>query len=291
MKKIVVFGGSGFLGKHIIEELLKKKYFVRVFDKKKLFINNKNLKFVKGKIENFNHVKTVVKNCDYVINLAGISDIGEAIKDPTATVKVNILGNLNILEACKFNKIKKYIFASTIYVLSNQGGFYRTSKASCELYIQEFKKRFNLDFTIVRYGSIFGEGAPLKNGVSKIISNALIKNKLTYSGTNKAIRNFIHVEDAAKMTIKTLSKKYNNLSILITGNKKIKIKYLMNYLKKKLGIKHKLIYNNKTELGHYDKTPFSYEKIRNKTLRFKQIRKFEHNVDNLIKFLKNEKNR
>ena len=93
---------------------------------------------------------------------------------------------------------------------------------------------------------------------------------MKYSGTKNAIRNFIHVKDAAKLTIKTLSKKYTNFSVLITGNQSIKIKDLMNYLKKELGTKKKLVYSNKTEFRHYDKNPYSYKKIKNKVLKFKE---------------------
>ena len=287
-KRVILFGGAGFLGEYIVKELLKIKYFVIVFDTKKFEYKDKNLRFIKGDINNYSQVKKAVRKCIYVFNLAGISDIGEALKDPKGTVKTNILGTVNILEACKEFKIKKHVFASSIYVLSSQGGFYRTSKSACELYIQEYKKRYNLDFTIIRYGSVYGEKASIKNGISKIIFNYFKTGKLKYSGTKNAIRNFIHVKDAAKLTIKTLSKKYTNFSVLITGNQSIKIKDLMNYLKKELGTKKKLVYSNKTELGHYDKNPYSYKKIKNKVLKFKEKISFYNNMDMLINYIKNE---
>ena len=87
----------------------------------------------------------ITKNYDS----AGISDIEESIKKPIDTVKINILGTINTLEASLKSKIKKYLFASSVYVSSNQGGFYRTSKKACELYIEEYNKRHKQKFTII----------------------------------------------------------------------------------------------------------------------------------------------
>lgn len=288
IKKVIVFGGSGFLGKYIVKELLAQKYYVIIFDKKKAEFKNRKLKFIQGNINNFNQVKNAIKQCDYVFNLAGISDIGESLKKPIDTVKINILGTVNILESCRILKIKKHIFASSIYVLSNQGGFYRTSKNACELYIQEYKKRFNLNYTILRYGSIYGEGANKNNGITKVIFNALKTGQLKYSGTNKAVRRFIHAQDASTLSVKALSKRYSNMSVMITGNKTNKVSDVMQYLKKELGIKKKILYSNKTELGHYNKNPFSYKKIKSAVMEFKQKRKFKYSLANLIDYLKNE---
>ena len=151
MKKVIVFGGAGFLGRYIVKDLVRKKYKVKVFDQKKINFKDKNISCIIGNISNLSQVMKAVKGSSYVFNLAGISDIGESIKNPIGTVNINILGTVNILEASRLAGVKKIIFASSIYVLSNQGGFYRTSKNACELYIQEYKKRFNLNYTILRF--------------------------------------------------------------------------------------------------------------------------------------------
>ena len=90
-----------------------------------------------------------------------------------------LLENINILDACRSYKIKRYIFASSIYVYSNQGGFYRASKQSSEIFIEEFSKNYNIPYTILRYGSIYGPRSDIKNGVYKIVHDAL-KNKKPY---------------------------------------------------------------------------------------------------------------
>lgn len=167
--KIIIFGGSGFLGKNLASFFLQKKYVVTIFDKKKSFLKHKNLTKIQSDIENFNDVNKAIKGNDFVYNFAGISDIEESIKKPADTVKINILGTINTLEASLKFGVKKYLFASSIYVSSNQGGFYRTSKKASELYIEEYQRRFNQKFTIIRYGSIFGIASDKRNGISKIM--------------------------------------------------------------------------------------------------------------------------
>ncbi len=257
--KVIIFGGSGYLGLNIAKIFLRRNIEVTIFDTRINKIKIPNIKFIKGNISDFKKVLKATKGHDYVLNFAGISDIGESIKKPIQTVKTNILGTVNTLEASKILKIKKYLFASSIYVSSSQGSFYRTSKHSSELYIDEYKKRFDLNYTIIRYGSIYGHNADKRNGIAKILYNFKRKRKLEYGGTKRAVRNFIYIDDACKSTADLLKKKFDNKVVNITGKKSIKISYIMKYLKDNFKInRSKIIYNNKPQLGHYDRSPFSY---------------------------------
>ena len=148
--KILVLGGSGFLGFHLVKFLEKKNHKVTVFDKSKGHFKNENRKIILGNINNYKKLSKAIKGQDVVYNFAAISDIGDSIKKPIETAENNILGNLYILDLCVKYQIKKFIFASTIYVHSNQGRIYRVSKQSSELFIAEYKKRFGLDYSIIR---------------------------------------------------------------------------------------------------------------------------------------------
>ena len=217
--KITVIGGSGFLGSHLSDSLSDRRNKVVIFDKKKSKYLKSSQKIVIGDISNINQLRKAIKGSDIVYHFAGISDIGESIKKPMETARINIIGTANILKLCKEYNIKKIIFASTIYVSSSQGGFYRVSKQACELMIEEYKKRFNLNYTIVRFGSIYGPRSSKDNGLTKIIFNYLKKKKFEYGGTYKAKRRFIHVYDAVKASIEMMKPKYKNKKILITGKK------------------------------------------------------------------------
>ena len=186
--KILVVGGSGFVGSHVADVLLEVGHEVTIFDVSPSSYLQPGHRFILGDMLDDEAVNKAVHGQNVVYNFAAIADIGEALKNPTQSVKTNILGNVNVLELCKRYKVKRVVFASTIYVHSNQGSFYRVSKQASELYIEEFSKTFNLNYTILRFGSIYGPRADKRNGLSRIISTALKTGLVKYSGTAKAIR-------------------------------------------------------------------------------------------------------
>ena len=110
LKKIVIFGGSGFLGKYLCSELIKNKnYKIVNYDQKKFILKSKNFNFIKGNILDKKKINKVLKNSKIVINLSGLSDIEECRDNPLKSAKINILGNLNILNSCVDNKVNKFL--------------------------------------------------------------------------------------------------------------------------------------------------------------------------------------
>ena len=264
--KIIIFGGSGFLGSHVAEVLHELGHKVVIADIKKPTDINKSIKFKKVDIKNEKKILNLTKNTDVIYNFAAIADIQESYDDPIKTFKINIIGSAYILKSCITNKVKKYILASSIYADSSQGGFYRVSKQACELMTAEYGKVFNLNFTILRYGSIYGPRSNLNNGLLKIVYDAIKKKKIVYRGTNKAVRSYIHVIDAAKASADILKKRFNQKVVLIKGRKSVKIKKLLNDLRQITKIKSSPIFLNKTQKGHYDKKPRPLKRI--KTINF-----------------------
>ena len=285
--KILIIGGSGFIGGNLVACLLKKKHTVTVFDLITPSIQSKKLLFVKGDISNTGLLKKIIKRNQIVYHLAGISDIGEAATIPIETVNINILATVKILEICSKFKIKRFIFASTVYVHSSQGGFYRTSKKSAELYIQEYWEQNKLKSTILRYGTIYGPSNNLKNNINKITNHALKKNIVQYEGSNLAKRNIIHVTDVGELSVKILQKKYENKAVLITGKKNIKIKNIMKIVQKQLDIKKPLFFKSRNLIGHYISNPFTYKKPKEfKLTPIKEI-KIRDGINQVIKYLRN----
>ena len=109
-----------------------------------------------------------------IFHLAALSDLEDAMFKPLQTVRNNILGTVNILELARKFKVKRVIYAKSIYSTSIQGGFYRCSKRASEDYIEEFNKRYGLEFTILRYGSLYGPRSGLENGIFRV-TNSIIK--------------------------------------------------------------------------------------------------------------------
>ena len=287
--KVIVFGGSGFIGSHVAESLYKNGFQVTIADLKKSKDLNKKISFQRVDINNQKKVLKLVKNFSIVFNFAAIADIQDSYDDPLKTLNVNILGCANILKACVKNKVKKFVLASSIYANTSQGGFYRVSKQSCEIMTMEFSKVFKLDYTILRFGSIYGPRSNLKNGLLKIVFDSLNKKKLIYRGTKRAVRSYIQVKDAVKSSVEILNKKFKNKIVLIKGKKKIKIVNLLLMLKRILKIKSKLFFLNKTQKGHYDKKPKEIKKINSIEYYSKKQINFERSLHELISIVKNKK--
>jgi len=288
---ILVIGGSGFLGSHISDELQNRGHHVTILDQKKSKWANNKATFISGDIKDVSILEKVIKNKDVVYHFAGIADIGECLKNPLSTANTNIIPTINIMNLCAKNKVKKFIFASTIYVHSSQGGFYRVSKKSSELYIIEFGRIFKLNFNILRYGTVYGPRSNLNNNLSRIIFNALTKNILKYPGSSKALRKIIHVKDAAKLSVDILGKKFlNKKVVLITGKKFIEIKEIIKKVKSQLQIKEKIIYENSKNLGHYIKSPYVNKEIKEYSCYPKKFIDIDYGISEMIDFMRKEYN-
>ena len=283
-KNILVVGGSGFLASHVADELLENGHKVKIFDQKKSRYLKKKQKFIQGNILNKDQILKVTKNIDIIYHFASVADIDMANKFPLNALNVNIFGTINILEACIKNKVKRIIFASSIYALSEQGGFYSTSKLSSEMIIEQYSKKYKIEFNVLRFGSLYGHRSNYFNSLGKYITQAK-KNKkiIRYSDGNEK-RNYINVLDAASLCVKILNKKYRNMYFNLLGNKKIKVKNALDIIAKEMGIK-KVIYKNLLFDYHYKINPYTYRLRKGKLLKPKKEIDIKQGIKEIIKNL------
>lgn len=254
--KIVIIGGSGFLGRYLCEEILKNnKYFLINYDLKKINFKSKNYKFVKGDILNEKRIDNILKKTDFVFNLASISDIEECLSKPKKSAEINIIGNLNVLNSCVKNQVKKIFYASSLYSFSDQGGFYKCSKQASELYLVEYLKCFKLNYVILRYGSVYGIQSSKENGIYRILKNVILKKKIIYNGHKDTERSYIHASDVAKMTVEIMQSKNKNCVFILKGKSKMKIKNLLIKIKNILNIDYKIEFGKNKMYAHYIKQP------------------------------------
>jgi UDP-glucose 4-epimerase len=256
--KAIVFGGSGFLGSHVADVLTKAGYETVIFDIKKSPYLQKGQGMIAGNILDKKAVEKAVAGCDVVYNFAGMADIEEAYKKPVEAVESNILGNTIILEACRLHKVKRFVFASTVYVYSEAGSFYRSSKHACELIIENYNEVFGLPYTILRYGSLYGPRAGERNWVYQILKQAITEGKITRYGNGEEIREYIHVEDAAQCSVKILAQEFENQCVIITGQQPIKVKDLMVMIREMLSNKIELEFLPADSSLHYEITPYTF---------------------------------
>lgn len=258
--KILVIGGSGFLGSHVADALAEKKNNVIIVDQIKSKWIKKNQEFFFGDILNPEKFSHLLKKIDYVFNFAAVSDIAKANSNPEKVVKVNILGLVKLLDLCVKYKIKKYFHASTIYVSGEHGGFYKSSKLSAESFVKEYHKLRKLKYSILRFGTLYGPRSDISNGLYSIIKDALKKKTIIYSGYSESMRDYIHVIDAAKVCERALiDKEFENKIVTISGPELFKIKDVLKIISEMTGIK-KIKYINKNMVKkhtHYQVTPYS----------------------------------
>ncbi len=259
MKNIIVFGGSGFLGSHVCDQLSGYGYHVTIYDIKVSPYLKVNQKMIVGDLLDSEKVDQAILGNDIVFNFAGIADIEECKQNALDTVKCNILGNTILLEASRKAEIKRFIFASSVYVYSQYGSFYRCSKQASESYVEMYSQEYHLPYTIVRFGSLYGERSDERNGIYRFLKQVLTENKIVHKGTGEEVREFIHVKDAAELCGEILDEKYVNQNIILTGHQAIKYKELFEMIQEIVNNKDiKIEYEKEQVNSHYMITPYSF---------------------------------
>lgn len=254
-----VFGGSGFLGSHVADKLVDDGYLVKIFDREPSRWLKKTQEMIVGDLLSPVQVEKAVAGANVVYNFAALADLNEGLSKPIETIQVNVLGNAYIMEACRKQGVKRFVYASTIYVHSRDGGFYRCSKQSAEHYVEEYQRAYGLDYTILRYGSLYGPRAGKDNGLYRIVKRALESGVVRYQGSAEALREYIHVEDAARASVAALGDSFCNESVVLTGQEPMRVLDLLKMLAEILGYENDIEFLETTQVGHYVRTPYSYQ--------------------------------
>lgn len=256
---VAVFGGSGFLGSHVCDHLSDAGHKVRIFDQVESPWLRAGQEMIVGDLLDSALVDRAVAGCDIVYNFAALADLNEALDKPIETVRINVLGNAQVLDACRRYGVKRFIYASTVYVYSREGGFYRCSKQAAEHYVEEYQRVYNLDYTILRYGSLYGPRAEQNNALVRLVRSALETGVLRYEGSPDTLREYIHVEDAARASVTALSDDFRNQSVVLTGHEPMRVLDLLHMLAEMLGLNDAVEFAGGEQPGHYVRTPYSYQ--------------------------------
>jgi len=256
--KVLVTGGAGFLGSHVADALSEAGHEVYIFDCKQSPYLREDQKMILGDITDVESVREAVKNCEVIYHLAALADIDQAINRPLDTMSINVMGTANILEAAREFNIKRFIFSSSIYVYSDQGSFYRTSKQACEHLIHDYYERYGLEYSILRYGSLYGPRADSSNAVYRMLNSALENGTVSYGGSGKEVREYIHIRDAALMSVDALADGFKNAILHLTGRERMTTGEMLEMMNEILNNKLEITLNTKSVTGHYMQTPYNY---------------------------------
>lgn len=260
--KVLVTGGAGFIGSYIADEFSTRGHNVTVFDLHESPWRNPDHEMIIGDITDPDAVDEAVKSHDLVFHLAALADLNEAKTRPVDTWRINIGGTLNVLEACRKYEVSRFAFASTVYVYSRDGGFYRCSKQACESYIEEYGRRYGIKYTILRYGSLYGPRTDESNGVYRLLKQAIELGVIESGGTPDDVRNYIHARDAAALSVDALAEDFIGQHLVLTGHDSLRMHDLFQMFEELIGADIEVRYANsgssRESYGHYSMTPYAY---------------------------------
>lgn len=258
MRSAIVLGGSGFLGSHVADALTARGYDVTIFDQTVSPHAGTSQRMVVGDILDSAAVQTVLKGAEIVYHFAGMADLDDAHTKPLDTVEKNIAGTAIILDAAVRADVRRFIYASTIYVYSNLGGFYRCSKQAGELYVEEYQRRYGLGYTILRYGTLYGPRADVRNSLYRYLRQGLLEGRILFRGSRDDVREYVHVRDAARLSVDILSESFENQHIIITGHQQTKGVDLLNIIREILRRDVVIEFAEVPNDAHYTMTPYSF---------------------------------
>jgi len=245
--KLLITGGSGFIGTHTVELAMKSGYQVRVLDlhvpKEKI----RGVEYVVGDILQKDNCFNALEGVDKVLHLAAYSRSGPSIDMWSSCLDNNINGTINILEASHSAKISKFVYAgsSTFYGnnlgiqrVGDQGNFlnfYGLSKYVGEEITNQFSKHFNLNTTILRYFNVYGEGQPIEGAYGLVMGIfARARNSGTeveIHGNGEQRRDFIHVKDVAAANLLALENRKSGMTYNVGSGSNISINELAGIFK------------------------------------------------------------
>lgn len=249
------------MGSHVADQLSQAGHDVCIFDRKESPWLRSDQTMITGDLLDMQSLEKAVKGSDIVYHFAALADLNDALDKPLETVKINVLGTVQALEVCRKYGVKRFMYASTVYVYSKEGGFYRCSKQASEHYVEEYARVFGLDYTILRYGSLFGPRSDESNGLFRIVRDALRDKCIRISKVSpEAIREYIHVEDAAKASVVALNAEFRNESLVLTGHEPMSVSDFYKMLAEILGYSlDDVTFIDSEKSGHYVRTPYSYQ--------------------------------
>jgi UDP-glucose 4-epimerase len=259
--RVIVFGGSGFLGSAVVKKLLQKKCEVTVFDMTSpSYAGMDSLSYFKGDILNIEEVKSAISGHNIVYNFAGAADLEDSINNPLRYLNLNIIGNANILNsAVEVGAVDRFVYASSAYALSEKGAFYGASKRASEKITQIYHRNFGINYTILRYGSVYGPGADEANRIYRFIKQAVDDGVIIYPGDGLEEREYIHVEDAAELSLTILEDFGENQSFILTGNERFNYCDVLNIIREIMGSSINIKLLGEDYRGHYSLTPYSFD--------------------------------
>jgi UDP-glucose 4-epimerase len=251
---ILVTGGSGFIGSHVVDKLRERGLNVRIFDM--IYPTfRKDIEYYQGSILDLEQLRAAMTGVDTVFHLAAVADVKDVLAEPHRSEALNTRGTINVLEAARCTSVRRVIYASTVWVYSNAepevvdeetplappSHLYTATKIASEHYCRAYSNLFGLETVILRYGIPYGPRARRGAVVPIFVDKALRGEPLTIAGDGSQYRQFIYVEDLAEGNIAAMQDIAANNIYNLSGREKVTVKQIAETVQKLLG-KGEIVY-------------------------------------------------
>lgn len=242
--RVLVTGGTGFIGSHLVDQLIEKGHDVTILDQRDPKREDSN--FINCDILDIEGLKKALQDIDVVYHLAAVSNVNNVYQEPINSVEINSTGTVKILEAARQTDVSRVIFASTVWVYSGlvtdelitekillkpAEHLYSATKIASEYYCISYWELYQIPYTILRYGIPYGPRARKGTVFPIFVGNALAGKPLFIFGKGDQFRQFIYVTDLATGNVAALNEKAKNQIYNITGYQKITVKMIAEKVK------------------------------------------------------------
>jgi UDP-glucose 4-epimerase len=262
---ILICGGSGFIGFSLVKKLHEQGY-------SSIYIGDvkppkehlpKGVSYLQCDITDEKSVASIFKESSpkVVYNLAGFANLDKAIKFPRTTMELNVLGNIHLLDESVRSGVELFVYASSAYAMNDKGSFYGISKLTSEKIVEEYYKQNNLNYSILRYGSIYAAVDFDNNYLFQLVKSAIETGRIIHKGDGEELREYVHVKDVSELSVKVMENKdLWNTSLMLTGNERMKRKELFEMIQEIIGNSQlEIQYLDNGYSNHYKFTPYSFQ--------------------------------
>jgi UDP-glucose 4-epimerase len=212
--KVVVTGGSGFIGSHVVDALVEAGHRVTVVDHG-VRPHRSDVEFEDIDLMDLSSVLAATRGADHIFHLAAVANVNYAFKYPVYTTALNVVGTANVLEAARQNGARRFHLASTVWVyngspdgrevdettpffLNGAGHIYTSTKMAAEMICHNYGQLYDLPFTVLRYGIPYGPRMREELLIPIFLRKALAGEPLTVAGRGEQFRKFVYIQDVAR---------------------------------------------------------------------------------------------
>ncbi len=227
---MLVTGGSGFIGRHVVQKLLEAGYNVLVYDLKKPSIQ---IPFIKGDVRDLSSVKDAMRGSQLVVHLAAMVSAVEAMENPSKALETNVIGTFNVVEAARRYGVNKIVYAGSVAVYGEPmylpidenhptipKNVYGASKLSGESLLAGYHGNYGLSYVSLRFFNVYGpymKPGPYAGVIYKFLERIKERKPLIVEGDGRQTRDFVYVEDVAEAVVKALESEESGVFNVGTG--------------------------------------------------------------------------